>query len=118
MAKGSAAAAAVIYVEVSDEPIVAGRPFTDKQTGMTRPPISKQNAYLHAGMRYPVPFKVIVPESGPYRPGCYLLAGETFKPGEWDGLKFSDRNLELVPIADALAELGRVGGKPPLSAAA
>ena len=65
-----------------------------------------------------MPFKIIVPDAGPYRPGAYLLAGESFKPGDWDGLKFSDRNLQLVPVADALGELGKLTGKPALSAAA
>jgi hypothetical protein len=117
MAKGNGAEA-LIMVEITDEPIIPGRPFTDKSTGMTRPPIAKQAAYLHSGARYPTPFKIIVPETGPYRPGMYLLAGDAFKAGEWDGLKFSDRNLQLVAAADVVAELQKLGGKAPLSAAA
>jgi len=117
MAKANGAEA-LILVEITDEPIISGRPFTDKSTGMTRPPFAKQAAYLHSGARYPIPFKIMVPEAGPYRPGMYLLGGETFKPGEWDGLKFSDRNLQLVAAADAVAELTKLGGKAPLSAAA
>lgn len=109
--------AAALYVEISDEPIIAGRPFTDKQTGMTRPAISKQAAYLHTGARYPVPFKIIVPDAGPYRPGAYLLAGEVFKPGEYDGLKFFDRALQLVPVAEAMKALQLVSGSPKLAAA-
>lgn len=101
----------VINVEITDEPVSVGRPYQDKSTGMMRPAISKQNAYLHSGKSYPVPFKVIVPDSGPYRPGRYLLAGDVFKPGEYDGLKFFDRTLQLIPLEVALRSL--VSSVPP-----
>lgn len=108
------AAAAAIYVEVSNEPLIQGKPYTDKNTGMTRPAISKQNCYLHTGARYPVPFKLAVqPETGPLRPGFYLIGGtEAFKPGEYDGLKFWDRGVLLVPVADALAALRSLSSAP------
>lgn len=107
MAAEKNGAAALLYVEITDEAIVSGRPYTDKTTGVTRPAIAKQNAYLHTGARYPIPFKTIVPDSGPYRPGMYLLGGDVFKPGEYDGLKFYDRALELVSVADAVKALTR-----------
>ncbi len=115
MSQGNQGAAALIVVEITDEPVVAGRPYADKTTGQLKPAISKQNAYLHSGARYPVPFKIIVPEAGPYRPGSYLLSGDVFKPGEYDGLKFFDRALQLVPVADAVRQLS--GPAPKLAAA-
>ena len=110
-------AAALLYVEITDEALIPGRPYTDKATGVTRPAIAKQNAYLHTEARYPVPFKAIVPEAGPYRPGLYLLGGDVFKPGEYDGLKFFDRALQLVPVADAIRALTAFAGAGPKLAA-
>lgn len=109
-------AAALVLIEVSDEAIEAGRPFTDKSTGMVKPAVAKQKCYLHSGNRYPVGFKQRVDDaSGPHRPGFYLLAGDVFKPGEYDGLKFNDRQLQLVPLAqDVLVQLGELI-KPPVS---
>jgi hypothetical protein len=117
MSAGNQSAAALIYVEISDEPIVVGRPYADKTTGQLKPAISKQNAYLHSGARYPIPFKCIVPDVGPYRPGMYLVAGDVFKPGDFDGLKFFDRNLSLVAFADALKALGTLSPQGPKLAA-
>lgn len=110
-------AAALLYVEITDEALIPGRPYTDKATGVTRPAIAKQNAYLHTGARYPVPFKTIVPETGPYRPGLYLMGGDVFKPGEYDGLKFFDRALELVPVQEALRALNTFASAGPKLAA-
>lgn len=118
MNSSGVSAAALIYVEVADEPVITGRPYQDKSTGVTKPAISKQHAYLHLGARYPVPFKTIVPESGPYRPGFYLLGGPVFKPGDYDGLAFFDRALELVPIAEAAKALGTLAPAAPKLAAA
>ncbi len=109
--------AAALYVEITDEPVIAGRAYPDKQTGMMKPGISKQSAYLHTGARYPIPFKIMVPDAGPYRPGHYLLAGDVFKPGDFDGLKFFDRGLALVSLADAIKNLQTLGGSPKLAAA-
>jgi hypothetical protein len=93
-----------MFIEVADEPLVLGRPFQDKITGMTKPAINKQKAYLHSGVgRYPVPFQIrLSAEMGPYQPGFYLFGGDIFKPGEYDGLKFFDRDLQLVRLVDAM----------------
>lgn len=99
-------APSVLVVEVTDEALDEIKPYTDKTTGMTRPGKTKQRCYLHTGARHPVPFKVSVPEAGPYRPGMYVLAGvDIFKPGDFDGLKFSDRTLELVSVTDAIEQM-------------
>jgi len=101
-----------IKVEITAEPIEQGRSYQDKQTGFTKQTAAKQKAYLHAGLAYPTPFSVAVPEAGPYRPGFYLLAGDCFKPGQF-GLDFRMNKLELVSIDDALAS-----AKPPVVKAA
>lgn len=88
------------FVEISAEPIVQGGPIQDKATGMLKPGIARQNAYMHQGLAYPLPFKVKVPESGPYRPGRYLIAGEVFKTGQY-GLDYRGADVALVPFEDA-----------------
>ena len=109
-------AKSLIRVEITDEPLATfpARPKKDG-SGMTAPR-SKQKAYLHQGNAYPTPFEISVAgEASPYKPGMYLLGGQVFSPGEWNSLKFNDRELDLVPVSDALAELGRA--KPKLAAA-
>lgn len=99
-------AAALVVVEVSDEPVITGRPYTDPKTGMSKPVVDKQVAYVHFGARYPVSFKVKVDkEKGPLRPGFYMMAGRLFKTSQFDGLDFSDRELTLIPVSEAIAEL-------------
>lgn len=120
MPNNDTGAAALIMIEVSDEPIAVGKPFTDPKTGMVKPAVSRQIAYVHFGARYPVTFKLKVPEEGPRRPGMYLMGGRLFKTSQYDGLDFSDRELVLVPVSAAIDALKQLGGStgPKLAATA
>lgn len=90
-----------IHVEIVNEPVIQGKPYQDKSTGMLKPAQVKQNAYLHCGRAFPLPFTVKVPDAGPYRPGKYLMTGDVFKTGEW-GLDYRGMDLVLVPFDDAV----------------
>lgn len=108
----------LIRIEVTDEPLTTYAAKADPKTGMMRPPRSKQPAYVHQGAAYPVRFLLNVDnEVGPLRPGMYLMAGGVFSPGEWDSLKFRDRELTLIPVADAVKLLAEDVSKPKLAAA-
>ncbi|PHK28015.1 hypothetical protein VF14_35420 [Nostoc linckia z18] len=89
-----------VFVEITAEPVIQGNPIQDKQTGYMKPGIARQNAYMHQGLAYPLPFKVKVPESGPYRPGRYLITGEVFKTGQY-GLDYRGADLALTSFEDA-----------------
>lgn len=120
--------APVCFVEITDEPVSPGRNWTDPKTGMIKPLPSTQRAYLWTGGTYPeANFDVEVPDSGPYRPGFYLLAGSSLRVSmrkETKGdIQFNKYGVELVCIADALKQLDddplRVAtGKPPASVSA
>jgi hypothetical protein len=115
---GNNGAAALIVVEVSDEPIITSKPYTDPKTGMVKPPSSKQMCYVHFGARYPVAFKMKVPDEGPRRPGMYMLGGRLFKPSQYDGLDFTgDRELDLIPVGAAIDALKSITSAPKLAAA-
>lgn len=103
-----------VHVEIADEPLEKIE-WTDKKTGEKRHK-SKQRAYMHGAGLYPVPFKIELDDtSGPFRPGLYLIAGEAFSPGDFDGLKFQDRRMKLMPLEEALAGFT---GKPAAKIAA
>ncbi|AXB79776.1 hypothetical protein [Novosphingobium sp. P6W] len=103
-----------LFVEITPEAIIPGKSYQDKATGMMRPAQAKQNAYLHSGKAYPLPFMVKVPESGPYKPGRYLMTGEVFKTGEY-GLDYRGSELQLCSFDDAAAI---ITGKPAIQKAA
>lgn len=98
-----------IVVEISAEPVIAGRSGTNDRGAFTIP--AKQNAYLHMGAVYPTKTEVIVPDTGPYRPGMYLLAGPMFKVGDYGRLSVDDRAIQLVAVDDAIAALKLPLGK-------
>jgi hypothetical protein len=102
-----------LFIEITAEPIIPGKSYQNKQTGMMNAPVAKQNAYLHSGRAYPLPFTVKVPEAGPYRPGRYLFAGEVFKTGEY-GLDYRGSELQLCSFEDAVRLMTE---KPALKAA-
>lgn len=104
-----------IFVEITDEPIEAARPFVDRN-GAAKTIPAKQNAYIHSGGRYPVKIVLAVDDAiGPLRPGRYLLGGEPFSVGEYDRAKFNDRKMQFIPMDDAIKALQGLGK---LSAAA
>jgi hypothetical protein len=97
-----------IYVEITDEPVTPGGVYTAEGISKIRP--ARQNAYLHQGAAYPVPFNVAVDDAtGPLRPGRYLLSGAPFVPGQY-GLDWRSTRLKLVPLEEAVAQL--TGSKP------
>lgn len=100
-----------IHVEIANEPVIEGKPFQDKATGMMKPGTAKQNAYLHDGKRYPTPFQIKVPEKGPYRPGYYLMTGEVFKPGQY-GLDYRGADLTLTAFEEAAKFIASAAKQP------
>lgn len=88
-------------IEITPEPIEPGATYE----GRTSP--SKQHAYLHQDQHYPMPFKLNVDDNaGPHKPGFYMLAGKCFQPGQY-GLDFRGKQIRLIPMADAVAALGK-----------
>lgn len=94
----------IINIEISTKPIIAGRSGISTKNGQPYSIPSKQIAYIHQGDDYPSKLEVVVPDTGPYRPGRYLLAGEAFVPTE-RGVRFDDRAVALVSVSDALKQL-------------
>lgn len=93
----------MFIVEIQPNDYTAAKTFTDRSTGLSRLGNAQQKAYLHHGAGYPLPFKIRLPhDQAPPQPGFYSLGGDAFKIGQY-GLDFDDRNIELVPIADAVA---------------
>jgi len=89
----------VVRVEITDEPTIAGRSGVKDGKPWNIP--TKQPAYLWQGDRYPTRLEFPVPESGPYKPGFYVLAGTPFKTGVVAGrivVQFDDRAVLLVPV--------------------
>ncbi len=94
----------IIKVEIADEPIIEGRSGISKNNKPYSIP-SKHKAYLHGVGRYPLEFEAPIQQGqSPYKPGMYLLAGRCFEIGEY-GLKFSDRDLHLIPVEEAVKAL-------------
>lgn len=115
MATQAYVAAGIVTVEVTDDPIEPGRTYTDKATGMQKPLPARQTAFVWTGKRYPVEMKLDVPNTGPYRPGLYLIAGDVFAAGKYGRVEFNDRGLQLVSVTDAIVAFG--GEAPKLKAA-
>ena len=108
-----ATALALITVEIDGSGIEQGRTFKDKDTGMTKPLPGRQNAFLWSGAKYPITIQVDIPDGRPpYRPGTYLMAGAIFESGKFGRLEFKGgRNLELVPLAEAIEALSVVAAE-------
>lgn len=100
-------------VEIGLEPHTPPRPWTDRQTGMQKMLPGSQKAYIHQGAKYPVQIAIDVPvDAQPLKPGFYLLAGECFTAGDYGRPAFSSRNLELVPLDDAIAGFKSIASPP------
>lgn len=108
----------VVTVEISNEPIDPGKPFTDRQTGNVRPAVGRQKAYLHSGNAYPLPFQIRVDDaSGPIRPGFYCVGGgDAFKIGQY-GPELVSSKMKLVPVGDAIEQLKKLNPTASLKAA-
>lgn len=91
-----------IFVEIGNEPVKTGRSGTSA-AGQPYTIPDKQDAFAHVGKRYPIAFEVPVVDS-PYKAGLYLLGGDCLKQSQY-GVDLNDRNIVLVPIADALKQL-------------
>ncbi len=94
----------IIFIEVAAKPVIPGKAGVSSKNGQPYSIPAKQVCYCHQGEDYPTKFEVPVPDSGPYRPGRYLIAGEAFAPTE-RGIRFDDRALLLVHITDAIKQL-------------
>lgn len=88
-----------VRVEVSDEAVIPGRSGSNERGAWTIP--AKQPCYLWQGDRYPIRMELAVPDTGPRKPGFYLLAGKPFKVASVRDrivINFDDRGVELIPI--------------------
>lgn len=99
---------AVVFVEVTDEPIQPARPY--QKDGVTKLIPARQKIYIHQGARYPLESSIVVhDERGPLRPGRYLMAGDCFEPraskSGYVNIGFNSMNLDLVPLDEAVAHL-------------
>ena len=104
----------IVRVEVTDEAVIPGRSGNNDRGPWTIPP--KQPCYLWQGDRYPTRIEIAVPNTGPRRPGFYLLGGVPFKVGVQGTrvtVQFDDRGIDLIP----LEEVAQALSKPPLKAA-
>lgn len=101
----------IVRIEVTADPIIPGRSGTNDRGPWVIP--SKQTCWLWQGDKYPTRIDLAYPaESGPRRPGFYLLAGSPFKvsasvrPGASTGrvvIDFDERNVDLIPIEEIAA---------------
>ncbi len=76
--------------------------FPDKRTGEKKTMDKDlQQAYLHTGGQYPLPFKIQLQDRNkPYAIGEYTLSTESFRVGKYGDLETS-RHLKLIPLAPA-----------------
>ena len=66
--------------------------------------VRSQEAFLHQGGAYPLPFELQLPENVPgYAPGRYMFGEGAYRAGRY-GLEFS-RQISLVSLAEVSAEL-------------
>lgn len=66
--------------------------------------IRSQDAFLHQGDPYPLPFKLQLPDGvSAYSPGRYVFGAGAFRLGRY-GLELS-RSPSLVPAAEAVSDL-------------
>lgn len=101
----------LVRVEVLDRPIIAGRSGVKNGNAWTIPPA--QLCAIWQDGPFAVQVEVPVPESGPFKPGLYFLGGEPLVAGAVnDGggaarirIKFNDRAVDLVPVAEVAAAL-------------
>ena len=96
-----------IVIEVADDPVLTARNGTSIKTGQPYQIPAKQIVYFHGVGRYPVTGDVVIPDSGPYRPGFYLLAGPTFRSGQY-GVDFDERAALLMPLDQAMTALAQL----------
>lgn len=101
----------IVRVEITDKPIIPGRSGVKDNRPWTIP--SKHPAWLWQDDQYPTSIEIPVPESGPYKPGLYLLAGVPLTAGvRRDRIvyQFDDRDLHLIAVeevAKAVAALAK-----------
>ena len=106
----------LVRVEVLAEAIIEGRSGVKDGRAWVIPP--KQACAIWQDELFPTRLEVPVPDSGPYKPGMYLLAGRPLKVAAANNrvvVSFDDRAVQLVPLEEAFASLG---GKGPLKAVA
>lgn len=92
----------VVRVEVSAEPVIPGRSGSNERGAYTIP--AKQTCYIWQGEPYPIKIDLAVPDTGPRKPGFYLLAGKPFKVASVRDrivVNFDDRQVDLIPVESA-----------------
>lgn len=96
-----------VFIEV-DSVEVKERSWTNKATGRVEYRWD-QTAYLYTGKKFPLEFTIAHDEPGKaHAPGYYLISGG-FRLGQY-GPEFSNRDLELQPLKDGLAEFMKLPG--------
>ena len=68
----------------------------------------EQQAYLHTGSAYPMPFKIPLRNPGAAKPsGQYTLDPSSFKVNQYQALELDRWNLKLIPLkATAVPKAG------------
>lgn len=60
-----------------------------------------QNAYLHTGQAYPLPFKINLQEPVPYGSGKFNIDPLSFRIGKYGDLELDPYGFKLVPLDKA-----------------
>ena len=112
----NASGSGLAYIEITTDPVQTGKP-RQNAAGFMEAGKTRQNAYLHQGTAYPLPFKIAVDDrEGPLRPGFYLIGGECFRTGQY-GPELTVSKMQLVPAEAARDALDALTGSSPKLAA-
>lgn len=109
----------LVRIEVLPDPVIQGRSGVKDGRPWTIP--SKQVCAIWQDEPFPTRFEVVVPESGPYRPGFYFLAGKPLAVAAVNNrvvIRFDDREAALIPFEAVAAALSPAPQEQPKSKAA
>ena len=110
----------LVRIEVLAEPVIPGRSGVKDGRPWTIP--TKQSCAIWQDEPFPTRLEVVVPDTGPYKPGFYLLAGKPLGVSAVNNrvvVSFDDRAVALIPVAEvaaALAEMAGDGAPPKVAA--
>lgn len=85
----------MVRVEIRSTTLDRVRAFQGRNYG-------EQNAAIHNGGDYPLPFKVNVEQGHEYPPGIYTIDPRSFRADEYGNLKI--KALRLLPVAGSSAK--------------
>lgn len=84
----------MIQIEIKSAEVRNQREYRGAQWG-------EQEAALHCGGDYPLRFKINRKASEPFKPGRYVLGGDSFVTDKHGNLKLGRVRLEALPTAAA-----------------